>query len=485
MFRVFNPARSSNRMSISKGFVSSLVLAVATIGGTAAGVAGLAAPAHAQSDAPQYSKKFAKAAQPVSDQLNAARSNPAIAADLNNLVAASKKLAAAKTQADFAAAEAEFQQVGKVLQGKTTAERAALEALAGQAQGADEKYMVGEFQVFLGSFTGDIDLSAQGIKTKIASGALKPEKVAPSWFELGQLYFDHNRYADAQSAFESAYQAGETNGAVYAAECFFRANRVAEGVDYLRKVIDARIAAGQEVPLAWAGSGLNHSLELRDAARVASWGGLYAKLGKTPQSWQAGIAQLMRSQEFDLQEKLDLYRLMSRTGSLLNAADYVGYIDAADPRSLPNEVVPVINDGIKRGLLATSAANAPAGMSDQLIGFTQKSLELANSRADAERKSAATIAADAQKDPKGETARDAGEVYQSFGASADAERLYQLALSKGGVDNNRVLMRLAIAQADQGKFADARANFAKVTGPRAPIATLWLAWLDTKAAPAG
>jgi len=119
------------------------------------------------------------------------------------------------------------------------------------------------------------------------------------------------------------------------------------------------------------------------------------------------------------------------------------------------------------------------------VSYTQKSLELANSRADAERKSAASIAADAEKDPKGETARDAGEVYQSFGAFADAERLYQLALTKGGVDNNRVLMRLAIAQADQGKFADARANFAKVTGSRAPIATLWLAWLDTKAAPAG
>lgn len=481
MFRVSLPARSSNRKSISKGFVSGLALAFATAGITAAG---LATPAHAQSDAPQYSKKFAKAAQPVSDQLNTARNNPAIAADLNNLVAASKKLAAAKTQADFATAEAEYQAAGRALQGKTTAERAALESLAGQAEGADEKYMVGEFQSFLGGFTGDVDLAARGLKTKISSGALKPEKVAPSWFEIGQLYFDHNRFNDAQAAFESAYQAGEMNGAVYAAECFFRANRVAEGVDYLGRVIDARLAAGQDVPLAWAGSALNRSLELRDMARVSHWAGQYAKLGKTPQSWQAGIAQLMRSHEFDLQEKLDLYRLMSRTGSLLSAADYVGYIDAADARSLPNEVLPVVKDGISRGLLAADSASAPANMSAQLVDFTSKALELANARAPGERNSAASIAAEAQKDVNGETARDAGDVYQSFGASADAEKMFQLALTKGGVDNNRVLMRLAIAQADQGKYADARANFAKVGGARAAIATLWMAWLDTKAGPA-
>ncbi|HTN14872.1 MAG TPA: hypothetical protein VL094_08710 [Sphingomonadaceae bacterium] len=470
-------------MSISKGFVSGFALAIATVGGTAVGLAALATPAHAQSDAPQYSKKFAKAAQPVSEQLNTARNNPAIAADINNLIAASKKLAEAKTATAVAAAEAEYQAAGRVLQGKTTAERSALEALAGQAEGADEKYMVGEFQSFLGGFTGDVDLSARGLKTKIASGALKPEKVAPTWFEIGQLYFDHSRFNDAQSAFESAYQAGETNGAVYAAECFFRANRVAEGVDYLGRVIDARLAAGQDVPLAWAGSALNHSLDLRDAARVAHWAGQYAKLGKTPQAWQAGIAQLMRSQEFDLQEKLDLYRLMNRTGSLLSAADYVGYIDAADARSLPNEVLPVVKEAISRGLLATDTASAPANMSAQLVDFTAKALELANARAPSERNSAASIAAEAQKDAKGDTARDAGDVYQSFGASADAEKMFQLALTKGGVDNDRVLMRLAIAQADQGKFADARANFAKVGGARASIAALWLAWIDTKAGP--
>ena len=55
----------------------------------------------------------------------------------------------------------------------------------------------------------------------------------------------------------------------------------------------------------------------------------------------------------------------------------------------------------------------------------------------------------------------------------DAEQFYTLALAKPGVDTGRVLTRLGIAQADQGKYAEAQATFAKVQGPRQPIAQLW------------
>ena len=44
------------------------------------------------------------------------------------------------------------------------------------------------------------------------------------------------------------------------------------------------------------------------------------------------------------------------------------------------------------------------------------------------------------------------------------------------------LIRLGIAQVDQGKYADAQANFAKVTDARAPIAQLWSAYAKNKIA---
>jgi hypothetical protein len=42
-------------------------------------------------------------------------------------------------------------------------------------------------------------------------------------------------------------------------------------------------------------------------------------------------------------------------------------------------------------------------------------------------------------------------------------------------------MRIGVSQARQGKLAEARASFHAVTGKRANIAALWLAWIDTQA----
>ncbi len=84
--------------------------------------------------------------------------------------------------------------------------------------------------------------------------------------------------------------------------------------------------------------------------------------------------------------------------------------------------------------------------------------------------------------PNGEDARDAGDVYQSLGEAAKAEEMFQLALVRrvGSIPTG-CSPGLAIAQADQGKYAEARASFAKVSGIRAPLAAMWLAYIDTKA----
>ena len=60
--------------------------------------------------------------------------------------------------------------------------------------------------------------------------------------------------------------------------------------------------------------------------------------------------------------------------------------------------------------------------------------------------------------------------------------MYTIALGKSGVDTNRVLTRLGIAQIDTGDFAGAQATFAKITGPRVPIAKLWSIYAAQKAA---
>ena len=71
-------------------------------------------------------------------------------------------------------------------------------------------------------------------------------------------------------------------------------------------------------------------------------------------------------------------------------------------------------------------------------------------------------------------------MYLNFDDTAKAIEMYELALSRSGVDRGRVLTRLGIAQVDQGQFADAKANFDQVEGPRAAIADLWALYAEAQ-----
>ncbi|MBO9604062.1 MAG: hypothetical protein J7496_16295 [Novosphingobium sp.] len=442
---------------------------------------GFAVPASAQSEKPQYSKSFVKPAQQASQDVNAARNKPEVVAELNNLVAASNALGAAKGDA-VAPAQAQFDAVAQRIQGMTSAEYKELQDLAAKAETPDDKYLAGDLMNFLGTFTGNQGLRAQGLQLKLDSGVLKADAVQSSWFELGQLYYTTNQVDKARTAFEGAYKAGKIESALYAADTYYSTNRVAEGLDYLEGLIKARLAAGQTVPLEWYGNGLTKARALGDTSKIGHWAALYAKGGNTPQSWNAATTLVMQTGKYGPQEQLDAYRLLKRVGALNSVTDYVRYIEAADSRSMANETLPLLNEAISKGLLAKTAGGS---VSADLASFTTTNLDIATKRAPEDHNSIGAIVADAKKGANGANARDAGDVYQSFGDSTNAEQMFQLALQKGGVDADRVTMRLAIAQADEGKYADARANFAKVQGPRAPLAALWLAYIDSKAGGAG
>ena len=59
--------------------------------------------------------------------------------------------------------------------------------------------------------------------------------------------------------------------------------------------------------------------------------------------------------------------------------------------------------------------------------------------------------------------------------------MFKLAIEKGSVDRDEALIRLGIAQVQQGKLAEARASFEQVSGVRAPLAQLWSAYAESRA----
>jgi hypothetical protein len=195
----------------------------------------------------------------------------------------------------------------------------------------------------------------------------------------------------------------------------------------------------------------------------------------SPINW-LGAGQLVREfGNFTKEESLDLGRLFLRTGALdtdpkYTSREFIEYIQAADPRRLPGEVQKVAELGIAKGALLTSDP------------FVTDSLTQAKGRVAADKASLAALEKDGRASPNGKSAVATADAYLSYGEDAKAEEMYQIALTKGGIDTDRALTRLGIAQVDLGKTAEAQATFAKVGGVRAPLAKLWSVYASKKTA---
>jgi tetratricopeptide (TPR) repeat protein len=137
---------------------------------------------------------------------------------------------------------------------------------------------------------------------------------------------------------------------------------------------------------------------------------------------------------------------------------------------LSHEVLAVLDQGVKSGALSASDQNY------------QKLKSTADSRAAENKAAADSIADDARKSPTGKIAIAAGDQYLSLADYAKAAEMYQLAVTKGGADSDLARIRLGIAQVKQGQLDAAKAAFGQVTGARAPVARMWLAYVGTKTA---
>ena len=124
---------------------------------------------------------------------------------------------------------------------------------------------------------------------------------------------------------------------------------------------------------------------------------------------------------------------------------------------MSNEVAEVLDAGVQAGVFASG---------DAVLHRGQDASSTSARRED--RRDAPGLATEARGAANGTAAQNAGDVFLSLGSWAEAEEMYALALQKGGVDRDRTLTRLGIAQAQQGKKAEARATFEQVAGARAP-----------------
>jgi tetratricopeptide (TPR) repeat protein len=432
MFSGFNSARTNGR----KRSASSIAMALALATGTAVAVAGFASPAYAQKKpkAPkvEYSKPFVAAYEPVA-----------------------KAFEAVAEGGDYAAIKAQFPGV--------------VSAIGNE----DDRYAAGQFGLTLGNKAKDTALQQQGLELMLASGKVAPEQIGQFQFFVGNLAYQAKDYAKARTALEAALAAGYVDDQAQALvmESYFGSGATNEGLAYLSKVVADRQAAGTAVPESWVVRGLAMAYKAKAAAQTNDLAALLVSTNPTPANWQASLQVVREVNQWSPEEVVDLGRLMMISGGMKADYDLAEYLEAADPRKLPNEVISALDAATAAGVIP---ANAP-----RFAEFRQ----IAQERAAADRADAAKAAGQAQA--TGTAALGTGDLLLSVGNYAAAEAMYQQAIDKGGVDANRALTRKGIAQVRQGKTAEAKATFAQVQGTRVPLAKMWAIYAAAPATAAG
>lgn len=424
MLRMSLPVRGKDRAGIG----STLALALALAGSA------VTAPALAQAPAaqaqPEYkpSRGFGKVYQPVA----------AIAND---------------AAGDFAVA------------------RAQLPSLVAAIENEDDRYLAGNVHFSLGVKLRDRALQQQGIELMLASGKAPARANAEMSYLLGEWAYEAEQWARARQYFQAARAGGYTEGNAegLTAESYFKEGQIQQGLTYLEGLIEQRRAAGQQAPEVWLRRALAVAYEARDAAQAGKWSALLAAEYPTADNWRRAWLVVDQLQSPDPKANLDLLRLMALTNSLTDRQSFVRYLDAIDPRIMATEAGRVL------------AAARTAGAFTEADPDYARIKALVDARAPGEPAEAAGYAAEAPRAATGRPAENAGDLYLALEDFAKAEAMFQLALTKGGIDRDAVLTRLGIAQARAGKYAEAKATFAQVAGARASIAQLWTAYVDSKA----
>jgi tetratricopeptide (TPR) repeat protein len=288
---------------------------------------------------------------------------------------------------------------------------------------------------------------------------------------ISSLAFDAKDYATARAAAQAAIQAGYSvdEASVLLAETYIAENQPTQGLAELRKAVASKRAAGQPVPEAWIKRAVTVAYKAKLQSEAADWALTQVELYPNNFNWLASTQLVRLVGNYGPNETIDLFRLMMRSGAFNNdpkllGNEYKEYIEAADPRRLPGEVIMVVDKGKAAGALTGQWPNDMRALAAGRINADKASLAAAPSAAS-----------------NGVTLLSTGDAWLNYADPAKAEAFFKAALAKGGVDRDRVLTRIGIAQFDQGKYAEAKASFAQVGGTRTAMAKLWLSLIKSKA----
>jgi tetratricopeptide (TPR) repeat protein len=443
---------------------SGVALAVVLSGGLGLAALPVTAIAKDKPAAPgkvEFSPAFAKAAADLDKTLSGAQSNPAV-------TAASEKARNAKTPTEKQAADAE---VDAALGGA----KAKLDAATAAASTPGDKLKAGDMTRILGSLFADPAMQHKGLVMMLDSGVAPPQSQGQIQYLAGVTAYQTGDYQGAIQYLKPSYDSGyrDQQGLIARVleDSYKRTGNSQAALDMVQKDLAASKAAGTKPDESTVRTALQSAY---DAKNLSTSADLCAELVRdypSPDNWNTAIGVVRQLAGYTPSENVDLMRLMFRTNAMKDKHDYFEFLEDVDPRKQPGEALKVINQGISAGKITAADVKDYQQLAQSRVTADKASLPGLEKDAHNPSTSGALVIAD-------------GDAFLGYDQAAKAEEIYKLALNKADADKDRVHMRIGIAQADQGKYADAKASFAQVTGKTAPVAKLWTAYVDGKSAPA-
>ena len=401
-------------------------------------------------------------------------SSLAIAAALVLGGAATAPAAAQNKAAEAAPAERKFElskeargpisELQKALNDKSPDFPQKLAAAQAVAKNSDDKYVIAKFKLQRAIETGDKAAQLEAVRDVLASGGADAAESAQfnAYLAAQALEAGDPAAAEPLLAARVAANPNDLDSIVNLARAKIELKKHSEGLELLQRAIGLSQAAGQTPPESWYRNALQIAVAQRNNALAGDLAQKVLQLYPSKENFNNLMAVTTPLLGRDEAAHLDLMRLKQLNGNFDDPAEYLRMAQILEYQRNWGEAKSVLE--------AAAAANMSSPAHSALLSKV-------SSRIAEDKPAIAGAEPKARGAGDGKLALSLADVYAGYGDYAKAAELYRLALQKGGVDANMINTRLGIAMAKAGNRAEAEAAFKAVTGPRAPLANLWLAWL--------
>jgi hypothetical protein len=339
-----------------------------------------------------------------------------------------------------------------------------LAAAQAVAKNSDDKYVIGKFQLQNAIDTGDKAAQAAAVEAILASGGADAAEAKQLNLVIASQAYDRGDFARAEAAYTaiSAANPNDLESVVNLARAKMELKKEGEALALLQKAIGLSKTAGQNPPESWYRNAVSIAHKQNNAAVASELAREAIKYYPNKSNFQNLMAISPASRSSDEEIHADLMRLRQVSGTLSDAGDYLRFAQYLEYGRNWGEAKAVLDAAARAGKSTPAHAALLAKVSARI----------------AEDKAALpSVEPKAKAAANGSMALNLASVYAGYGNYAKAAELYRIALQKGGVDANLVNTRLGIAHAMAGQRAEAETAFRAVTGARADLAGLWLAWL--------